>query len=177
MVNVISGVQLICTIGYYFITLCKAMENSLKRSKSHICSAMLKYGHYNFSLTILEYCSPDKCLEREDYYLKLFKPEYNIAQDPSAPFSGRKHSDESKIIMSPAKKINNPGSFKPGENNPNYGKKVEGAGKPSQAIEVTDITNDTTTSYDSIREAARALDIRSSSIDMYFKNNQKKKAI
>ena len=54
----------------------------------------------NFSLTILEYCSPDKCLEREGYYWKLEKPEYNIAQDPSAPMSGRKHSDKSKQIMS-----------------------------------------------------------------------------
>ena len=43
-----------------------------------------------------------------------------------------------------------------------------GAGKPSQQIEVTDIKNNTTTSYDSIGEAARALHIHKSVIDKYF---------
>ena len=63
---------------------------------------------------------------------------------------------------------------KKGENNPNYGKKVEGSGKPSQAIEVIDIKNNITTSYDSMREAARALNIHNSVIAMYFNRNQKK---
>jgi len=57
-----------------------------------------------------------------------------------------------------------------------YGKpKIEGSGKPSQAIEVTDIKNNITTSYDSIHEAARALNIYSHNIIRnYIKNNQKK---
>ena len=44
--------------------------------------------------------------------LDLLNPEYNIAKDPIAPFSGHKHSDESKQIMSDAKK---------GEKNPMFG--------------------------------------------------------
>jgi len=80
------------------------MEDALKRGISHIYRALLKNGHQNFSLTILEYCEPEKCLKREDYYLKLIKPEYNISTNPSAPMSGRKHSDESKTIMSDAHK-------------------------------------------------------------------------
>jgi len=36
-----------------------------------------------------------------------------------------------------------------------------GAGKPSQQIEVTDIKNNTTTYYDSMGEAARALNLPS----------------
>jgi group I intron endonuclease len=36
-----------------------SMENSLKNSKSYIYNAILKHGHVNFSLTILEYCSQD----------------------------------------------------------------------------------------------------------------------
>ena len=160
----------------------------------YICNSLIKYDYCNFSLTILEYCSPDKCLERENYYLKLFKPEYNIAQDPTAPFSGRKHSDKSKTIMSDAKKgennpnfgktlpdetkqimsdaakqIENPGRFKPGQ------QRSVGAEKPSQAIEVTDIKNNTTTCYDSIGEAARALNLPSHKvIANYIKNNQQK---
>jgi len=50
----------------------------------------------------------------------------------------------------------------------------EGAGSPSQEIEVTDIKNNTTTSYNSISEAARALNILQVVISKYFSRNQKK---
>jgi len=52
--------------------------------------------------------------------------------------------------------------------------KPEGAGSPSQAIEVFDNKNNQTTTYDSIREAARALNINHTSIVKYFANNQTK---
>jgi hypothetical protein len=126
--------------------------NSLIRENCmQICRALLKYGYSNFSLTILEYCEPSKCLEREDYYFQLLKPEYNTAKKPGSPMSGHTHSDESRQIMSDAKI---------GENNPMYGKpKVVGSGSPSQQIEVLDLKENTTTIYDSISAAARALDI------------------
>ena len=47
-------------------------------------------------------------------------------------------------------------------------------GSPSKAIEVTDIKNDTTISYDSISEAAKALNIKRTRIVMYFSRNQTK---
>ena len=50
----------------------------------------------------------------------------------------------------------------------------KGAGNPSQAIEVTNIKNNTTINYDSMHEAARALNINKGVIDMYFLRNQKK---
>jgi len=119
----------------------------LKNTSMNICKALLKHGYSNFELTILEYCEPEKCLIREKHFWDIFKPEYNIAQDPKAPMSGRKHSDETKIILSEANT---------GKKNPNYGKnhsdetkqiisdalvgntnkkgkpRAEGAGKPSQ---------------------------------------------
>jgi len=70
----------------------------------YICRALLKHGYDNFSLTIIEYCEPEKCLEREDYYLKLWKPEYNTSLNPSAPMSGLTHSDETKTKISDAHK-------------------------------------------------------------------------
>ena len=76
------------------------------------------------------------------------------------PMYGKNHTDESKTIMSDAKK----GKARP-----------EGAGKPSQQIEVTDIKNNTTTSYDSINEAAIALNLPSYRIiSNYIKNNKQK---
>jgi group I intron endonuclease len=82
-----------------------------------ICRAMLKHGYSNFSLTILEYCEPNKRLEREKYYINLFNPEYNYSTNPIAPFSGLKHSDETRKKMSEAKI-----GLQAGENNPFYGK-------------------------------------------------------
>jgi hypothetical protein len=63
----------------------------------------------------------------------------------------------------------NSGRYKPGQPRP------EESGKPSQQIEVTDIKNNTTTSYNSMSEAARALNLPSyKAISDYIKNNQKK---
>ena len=128
-----------------------------------------KHGHSNFELTILEYCEVSDLLIREKHSWGIFKPEYNIAQDPTAPMSGRKHSDKTKTIMSEGKK---------GENHPNYGKqKYEGSGTgmPSQAIEVFDNKNNITTSYDSMIAAAIALNLPSyRAISDYFRKNQKK---
>ena len=45
---------------------------------------------------------------------------------------------------------------------------------PPQVIEITDIKNNITTSYDSMSEAARALNIDKSVINKYFSNNQQK---
>jgi group I intron endonuclease len=105
---------------------------------------------------------------------------------------GYKHSEKTIQIMSDVKK----GlrfSAACGENHPNFGKNLseetrnkisdarkgqprpKGAGKPSQQIEVLDIKNNSTTSYDSIHEAARALNLSSHKIiSSYIKNNQKK---
>jgi group I intron endonuclease len=98
------------------------MENYLKNSKSHIYSALLKHGHSNFSLIILEYCEPYELLIREKYHID-FGSEYNIVKDPTLPpMSGRTHSDESKQkISDTAKKSENPGRFKKGQESPMFG--------------------------------------------------------
>jgi group I intron endonuclease len=148
----------------------------------YICNSLLKHGHLNFSLTILEYCEPEKCLEREKHYWGLLNPEYNIAKDPTAPMSGRKHSEKTKQIMS---ETENSGRFKPGHKHLDEARKKmseaklgkprpEVAGRPYQAIEVFDIKNNLTTQYESISAAAIALDIKQSIISTYFVRNQQK---
>jgi hypothetical protein len=134
-----------------------------------ICRALKKYGYSNFSLTILEYCDKEKCIEREKYYINFFGTEYNTVKDPTLPpMSGRKHSDKSKTKISDAQKGNTSG-FKKGEPKP------KGSGSPAQGIEVIDkYNNDTTTSYNSISEAARALNINPGIISGYLINNQVK---
>jgi excinuclease UvrABC nuclease subunit len=53
-------------------------ENALKKNKMLINLAILKYNLKNFSLDILEYCSPIDVIKREQYYLDTYKPIYNI---------------------------------------------------------------------------------------------------
>ena len=58
-----------------------SMSNLIRitnKEQSIICEALLKYGHKNFSLDILEYCEIDILIEREQYYLDHLKPEYNL---------------------------------------------------------------------------------------------------
>jgi group I intron endonuclease len=45
---------------------------------SHIYKALLLHGHDKFNLEILEYCDKKYVLNREQYFIDLFKLEYNI---------------------------------------------------------------------------------------------------
>jgi group I intron endonuclease len=84
----------------YFNTNCLIRDNSMQ-----ICRALLKHDYSNFSLTILEYCSPEKCVEREDHYFCSLPHEYNIL--PKAGSSlGHKHFDETKTKISDSLKGN-----------------------------------------------------------------------
>jgi hypothetical protein len=73
---------------------------------------------------------------------------------------GKNHSEEHKAKISEALKGN---------------QRPSGSGRPSQAIEVTDIKNNTTITYNSMREAGRALNLPNFNIIRnYIKNNQVK---
>jgi group I intron endonuclease len=54
------------------------LEKEILVNNSIIYRALLKYGYSNFSLEILEYCEIDILIKREQYYIDLFKPDYNI---------------------------------------------------------------------------------------------------
>ena len=50
------------------------LNKELKKGRSMICSALLKYGYFNFKLKIIEYCDPTILIEREQYYLDNLRP-------------------------------------------------------------------------------------------------------
>jgi group I intron endonuclease len=54
--------------------------NQLMRSNMYIYKAILKYGYSNFSVDILEYCKLNILIKREQYYIDLLKPKYNICK-------------------------------------------------------------------------------------------------
>lgn len=85
-----------------------ALQKRTQKGSSIIYSALLKYGHENFKLDILEYCEPEILIAREQYYIDLLKPEYNILKIANSRF-GRKHTEETKLkIGSKVKGINHP---------------------------------------------------------------------
>jgi group I intron endonuclease len=51
-----------------------------KKGNSIIYNAIIKYGIQNFNLEILEYCELDSLIKREQLYLDLLNPKYNICK-------------------------------------------------------------------------------------------------
>lgn len=83
--------------GYYNV-------NQLTRvTNMHINRALLKYGYSSFSLSVLEYCSIDVLIKREQYYLDLLKPDYNICTTAGSTL-GKLHSLVAKEKISETKK-------------------------------------------------------------------------
>jgi len=90
-------------------------------SNSIICNALYSHGYSKFSLTIMEFIDTSNLnkdeikkliLEKEQFYLDSFKPEYNILRI-AGNLLGYKHSKETIAKMSIAKS---------GKKNPLYGR-------------------------------------------------------
>lgn len=72
------------------------------KNKSIIYRSLLKYGYSNFSLDILEYCDFSNLIKREQYYIDLLKPEYNILK-AAGSMLGFKHDEKTIQHMSAIK--------------------------------------------------------------------------
>jgi len=138
-----------------------AMKNKLSQGSSAIYGALLKYGYSNFSLDILEYCEPSLLISREQYYMDLIKPEYNIL-NMAGNRLGSKHSDTTKAKMkykasmalsSPLRKINH----------------LLATG---HITTVVNRDNNSVKLYDSIRAAARDLGTSHNSLLNYINTNK-----
>ena len=115
--------------------------------KSVIYFALLKYGHSAFRLDILEYCDPKELLAREQFYLDLLKPQYNILKIAGS-LTGYLHSEETKKKLSDI--------FKGNMNSKNQPNAV--------LVEVIDLETGKTTQYTSARKAAEDLNISNSTV-------------
>jgi GIY-YIG catalytic domain len=80
--------------------------SGLTKTNRLITQAIIKYGLINFTLEILEYVDVKDnnvlLLKREQYYIDLLEPEYNIQKKVRMPKNytqyGWKHKEESKIL-------------------------------------------------------------------------------
>jgi NUMOD3 motif/GIY-YIG catalytic domain/NUMOD1 domain len=97
---------------------CYYSVSYLNRAKSmYVCRALLDHGYSAFSLVIIEYIditnlsiekSKELILEKEQYHLDNFLPEYNILKVAGSSL-GYKHTEETLVKIS-------------GDNHQNYGK-------------------------------------------------------
>lgn len=104
-----------------------AVLRDLTIGRSRILNAILKYGYDNFQVEILEYCSREDTIKREQYYIDILKPEYNLNPTAgsrlgskhieetllkmSASANGRKHTEATKNLISQALKGIGNGNF------------------------------------------------------------------
>jgi group I intron endonuclease len=101
-----SSINLSSRLSTYYSK--KAMQAKIKTSTSIIYSALLRHSYANFTLDILEYCEVDILIEREQYYLDLLKPEYNILKVANSRL-GSKHSLKTRALISlKLKGVNHP---------------------------------------------------------------------
>jgi len=115
---------------------------------SIVYKALLKYGYSNFKFEILEYCDTTIILEREQYYIDTYLPEYNILTIAGAP-SGYKHTKEAieKMI---ARHLNR-------KNSEESKRKMSQAKGLKGIVTVTNLESGEIVEYCSLREAAQKL--------------------
>jgi len=99
-----------------------------------ISKAITKYGFINFSVLVIETCTPETVTEREQYYLDEYDPHYNILKLAYRPV-GFKHTEESKAKMRESNKT-----------------RIQTQGF---SVKVTDTATGVVATFNSIREAAR----------------------
>lgn len=80
----------------------KCLENNT-HANNKLQNAWKKYKEDNFQFSILEECTEDKLLEREQHYIDILKPEYNICLIAGSRL-GTKHSEETKKKWSEKRK-------------------------------------------------------------------------
>lgn len=141
---------------FYFYFNLKAMLLTSKNSL--IARALLKYGYSNFQLEILEYCDPSKCIEREQYYIDLLKPEYNILKLAGSRL-GSKQSVEARDKIS-LSLIGN--------------KRSVGGKRSGNPCIVLDVETGVKTRYEKINLAAKALGSSPKALRKYLKRNSGK---
>jgi len=96
-------------------------------SNLHLQNAILKYGLYLFTFSVIEYCAKDQLLSREQHWLDwLFclpsHFRFNFSPVAGAPMAGRFHTEDTKALLRAAKQgINNPMYGRAGSLNPMYG--------------------------------------------------------
>jgi group I intron endonuclease len=140
--------------------------NYISKSKMSISKAMIKYGYSHFTLEILEFCDPSNAILREQHYIDIFKPEYNILKMTGSSL-GYTHTEETLAkfkarSLTPEQKANSLVHLKLHNSSPEqrekYRKRIlEYNNSKGQRVELLDTISNETTLYTTIRQAAKAI--------------------
>jgi len=140
----------------------------ISSSEMLISKALIKYGYSNFTLEILEYCDRSDVILREQYYLDLCKPEYNILKVAGSSL-GYVHTEETLLKLSNSRlNWTEEQKAKLLDHLKRHNSSVEQREKSRQriieynkskgvSIEILDTATNEVLSYSSIRQAAEAL--------------------
>lgn len=124
---------------------------------SIICKALIKYGYAKFTLEVLEYCPVENLLEREQYYLDLLKPKYNILKIAGSTL-GYKHSEETIAKFKLRRHTEDTlEKFRSKTFSDETRAKISAAN--GSKVSVVDTLTNNNTIYDSIRKAAQGLGV------------------
>jgi hypothetical protein len=115
-------------------------------------------------LEILEYCDKDNVLKREQYYMDLVKPQYNIVETAGSTL-GYKHTSESlakmrDFVLSDEVRVRKALST------------VNATAARKIAIIVENIETNDKSEYDSLTDAGKALGVSRASISQAILNNR-----
>lgn len=122
-----------------------------------------KYGLTNFVFKVLEYCPIDTLVIREQYYLDILKPKYNILKFAGSAL-GHIVTEKTKLKMSLKKK---------GIKCSDLHRQNIAIGRSIPVDQVCLVTGKTLNSYNSIKEASELLKIDLSSIAKVLKGKRK----
>ena len=157
------------------------LKKEVLRNNSIISNSLLKYDYIKFSLDILEYCESHELLTREQYYLDLLNPKYNIlpvagsrlgakhSPETLLKFKTRKLSPEALINLKLAKSGITP-AFSPL-------RKINHLLATGHITTVVNIKNNSVKVYESVRSTARGLGTNHVTILNYINSNKLLKGI
>ena len=135
---------------------------------------------------ILEYCKPKNTIAREQYYLDLYRPIYNILKKAGSSL-GFRHKDETKALISSIKTgktgikkigVKHTEETKLKISNSLVGKKhnketiSKMIGRGGKKVYVTDITTNVVVEFVSMRQAALFLETSLDTVRKYIKNEK-----
>lgn len=136
----------------------------------YISAGILKYGLDNFKLEILEYCLPEITLSREQYYLDLYRPEYNILKVAGSS-KGYKHTTESKSRKS-SHVVSEETLNKMSQRIQNDATKAKISTSLGISVQVLDTTNEESIVFEYKKLASEYLGRSDSTIGRYIKSKK-----